>query len=67
HQHIFSETPDGIEMQDIVHYALPFGPLGQLANSLLVRRKLHDIFAYRRLILQRLFVEKDVASFYRES
>ncbi|MER3428052.1 MAG: hypothetical protein C4334_08105 [Pyrinomonas sp.] len=66
HQHIFDETPDGVEMQDIVHYALPFGPLGQLANSLVVRQKLHDIFNFRRLTLERLFVGKEVASLYRE-
>ena len=28
HQHHFREVADGTEVRDIVHYALPFGPLG---------------------------------------
>jgi len=48
HQHHFSEVPGGVEMRDIVHYALPLGPLGGLVNALLVRRRLQAIFGFRR-------------------
>ena len=34
-------------MRDVVRYALPFGPLGDLAHALVVRRDLEAIFAYR--------------------
>ncbi len=48
HTHTFA--PDGagaVLIGDRVRYALPFGPLGLLAHSLLVRRDLERIFDYR--------------------
>ena len=48
HTHEF--TPDGPDhtlMRDVVRYALPFGPLGELARRLLVDRDLERIFAFR--------------------
>lgn len=47
HTHIFKEIPNGVEMTDIVEYALPFGILGQLMNSLVVSNQLKNIFDYR--------------------
>ena len=47
HQHHFKEIDGGVEMTDIVHYKLPFGFLGTLANSLLVQRQLNMIFSFR--------------------
>lgn len=47
HRHLFREVRDGVEMQDIVEYALPFGPLGRLMNALTVRRRLEAIFEHR--------------------
>jgi ligand-binding SRPBCC domain-containing protein len=49
HTHTFEE--DGSEatiIEDRVRYAIPFGPLGELADRLLVRRDLRRIFDYRR-------------------
>ena len=34
-------------MTDTVRYALPFGPLGELAHRLVVARDLRSIFDYR--------------------
>ena len=34
-------------MRDTVRYALPFGPLGEIAHALFVRRDLQRIFDYR--------------------
>ena len=49
HTHDFAEAPGGgTLMRDTVRYALPFGPLGSLANRLLVRRDLDRIFDFRR-------------------
>jgi ligand-binding SRPBCC domain-containing protein len=48
HRHEFEAVPEGTLVRDIVHYALPFGPLGQLAHLLLVRRDLRRIFDFRR-------------------
>ncbi|GFO59549.1 SRPBCC domain-containing protein [Geomonas silvestris] len=54
HQHLFREVPQGVEMRDIVHFALPLGPLGSLASGM-VRRKIGAIFDYRREVVERLF------------
>ena len=35
-------------MRDTVRYALPFGPLGEVAHRLFVARDLERIFDYRR-------------------
>jgi ligand-binding SRPBCC domain-containing protein len=51
HTHEFTAAPDDPEatiMRDTVRYAMPFGPLGTLADRLLVRRDLAAIFDYRR-------------------
>ena len=47
HTHLLEPHPDGTLMRDIVRYALPFGPLGDLAHALFVRRDLERIFDYR--------------------
>ena len=47
HTHRFSEVDGGTSIVDTVHYALPFGPLGQLAHRLQVARDLSGIFDYR--------------------
>ena len=49
HTHDFAPGPDGgTVMTDTVRYALPFGPLGELAHRLLVKRDLERIFDFRR-------------------
>lgn len=55
HQHRFTAIEGGIETEDIVNYALPFGPLGRLAHSLTVRRQLEKIFDYREQVLMDKF------------
>jgi ligand-binding SRPBCC domain-containing protein len=56
HEHIFIEIPKvGVEMQDIVTYAIPFGILGVIANKLFVERKIKEIFEYRKNILSKIF------------
>src|SRR4051812_26013975 len=49
HTHDFEPTPDGgTLMRDTVRYALPLGPLGELAHRVLVRRDLERIFDFRQ-------------------
>jgi ligand-binding SRPBCC domain-containing protein len=55
HQHHFREIAGGIEMQDIVHYDVGFGPIGDVVNAVAVRRRLRQIFAFRRGVLQQRF------------
>ena len=55
HQHIFEETEGGVEITDLIHYALPFGPLGRIAQVLIVKRQLDEIFEFRRNYLEKKF------------
>ena len=55
HQHQFRESDKGIEMEDIVTYALPFDPLSRSVNNLLVGKKVKEIFDYREKVLSKLF------------
>lgn len=47
HTHTFEAHAEGTRVRDEVRYALPFGPLGELAHRLLVRRELERIFDFR--------------------
>ncbi len=47
HQHHFSAIEGGVIMTDIVHYRNPFWLLGDIANTLFVRKKLRQIFNFR--------------------
>ena len=55
HEHRFEPLPDGVHMTDQVTYALPFGPLGELAHALYIRRRLEQIFDYRHRKVNLLF------------
>ena len=55
HQHKFRKTDSGIEMTDIVHYAIPFGFLGRIINFFIVRKQLEAIFNYRTKKLSEIF------------
>ncbi len=55
HQHHFKAIPGGVEMTDIIHYRIPFGPLGDLANWLFVKKKLEGIFQFRYKVVEDLF------------
>jgi ligand-binding SRPBCC domain-containing protein len=57
HEHHFREVPGGVEMRDIVHYALPLGALGAWIDRLIVGPRVARIFAYRRQVLARMFGE----------
>jgi ligand-binding SRPBCC domain-containing protein len=50
HTHDFEHAPDGegTLMRDTVRYALPLGPLGEIAHRVLVRSDLERIFDFRR-------------------
>ncbi len=55
HKHIFKEIESGVEMTDLIHYAIPFGIFGQIANSIFVQKKLNEIFSYRKKYLSEKF------------
>jgi len=53
HQHHFKAVEGGVEMKDIVHYGIPLGFLGRIANSLFVKSQLRDIFEYRAVAVEK--------------
>ena len=55
HQHLFREVTGGVEVEDIVYYALKFGFLGQVLHQSIVREKLDEIFDYRQSALSNIF------------
>lgn len=63
HQHHFKEIPGGVLMNDILNYAIGYGPIGQMANAVLVEKKVKEIFDYRtKAINERFGIYKDVAT-----
>ncbi len=54
HQHHFKAINGGVEMTDIVHYKIPFGPLGALGTPV-VKGQLNKIFAFRKQKVTELF------------
>lgn len=56
HQHHFKEINDGVEMRDIVSYALPFDPLSRSLNKLLVDKKVKGIFKFRKEVIVKYFI-----------
>jgi ligand-binding SRPBCC domain-containing protein len=55
HRHRFTPAEGGVEIDDHVHYGLPFGWAGRAANRLTVGRRLEEIFRFRREYLERRF------------
>jgi len=55
HQHHFKQIDEGIEMEDIVTYALPLDPLSRPLSSLFVGKKIKEIFKFREEVLKKLF------------
>ncbi|WP_419211368.1 SRPBCC family protein [Maribacter sp. X9] len=55
HKHFIKVIDQGVLMEDIIDYKIPFGMLGQLAHPLVVRKQLLTIFRYREQKLEELF------------
>ena len=48
HQHRFRVAPGGVEIEDIVHYAMRAGWIGRAVHWLFIGRRLERIFDFRR-------------------
>jgi ligand-binding SRPBCC domain-containing protein len=55
HQHHFKEVSGGVEMTDIIHYKLPFWFIGDIINTVMVKKKLKEIFDYRHKVVEGMF------------
>ena len=52
HEHFVEPINGGVLMIDIVSYRPPFGFLGKLANRVMIKGKLNDIFSYRKQAIE---------------
>lgn len=55
HQHIFKKVDGGIEMEDVISYAVLFGFVGIIINRLIISEKINEIFSFRKEKLTELF------------
>lgn len=55
HQHRIEPISGGVLMTDIVTYIPPFGFIGAIANSLLIKKQLKNIFDYRTVAVEKRF------------
>lgn len=56
HEHVFKDNGDGtITMEDLVSYVVPFGIIGRIANHFILRKRINDIFNFRRNVLIKMF------------
>lgn len=55
HRHTFESVEGGTVARDLIHYAVGFGPLGELARHLMVKRQLESMFRHRRATLEKKF------------
>ena len=55
HKHFLKQVEGGVEMIDIVHYKIPFGFIGRIANALFIKNKIKEIFDYRFKKLEELY------------
>jgi ligand-binding SRPBCC domain-containing protein len=57
HTHTFLKKDNGTLVNDRVKYELPFEIIGQITHSLIVKKKIEQIFIYRKEVLKKLFIE----------
>lgn len=57
HEHHFKEVDGGVQMTDLLTYAIPYGAAGSIANKLLVAGKVKNIFKYREQAIRQMFGE----------
>lgn len=55
HKHFFKEVKDGVLVEDLVHYRVPFGFLGQILHPGIIQPKLEEIFKAREKNLESIF------------
>jgi ligand-binding SRPBCC domain-containing protein len=59
HEHKLESIEGGVLMTDIVSYKPPFGFLGSIANSILIKKQLQNIFDYRNKAIGKIFGEME--------
>lgn len=60
HQHKFKSIGKGVEIEDIVYYALPLNFLAAFVNRIFIEKKLDSIFQYRKAIINQKLCFKEI-------
>lgn len=55
HLHRFSETENGVLMEDELHFALPFAFISDFLLASFIQKKVKEIFDYREMRVKELF------------
>jgi ligand-binding SRPBCC domain-containing protein len=55
HEHKIEPIEGGVLMTDIVSYKPPLGILGSIANYILIKKQLQEIFDYRTVAVEKMF------------
>jgi ligand-binding SRPBCC domain-containing protein len=55
HEHKIEPIEGGVLMTDIVSYKPPLGVLGSIANSILIKKQLKEIFDFRTVAMEKMF------------
>lgn len=55
HKHFINSIEGGVELEDLIHYKVPLGRLGQLVHPWLIKPRLEAIFNYRKQQLESRF------------
>jgi len=55
HQHHFEEKDGGTLMTDLLHYKVPYGFIGTIADLLFVDQRIEEIFNYRIKAVEKVF------------
>jgi ligand-binding SRPBCC domain-containing protein len=55
HRHSFQLSDNGVDMFDDLHYKIPFGAIGRVANGILIKKQVLQIFDYRYKKLEEIF------------
>jgi ligand-binding SRPBCC domain-containing protein len=62
HEHFFHACAAGVQVDDIVSYALKYTVLGTLIHAIWIKKRLQAIFEYRSSALRRRFISTSVAT-----
>lgn len=57
HEHHFEARDGGTLMTDILHYKVPYGIIGTIADAVFVNNKVEEIFTFRVKAVDKLFLE----------
>jgi ligand-binding SRPBCC domain-containing protein len=55
HQHHFKQVKGGVQMTDLLNYAIPYSFIGRIANGLFIGKQIREIFDYREKAIKDLF------------